>query len=60
MVGARWFHTGGIYAGLAAGTADVVIAAAEAARRHATVDSYDLNTDRAFGSRSADQSRLLR
>jgi 2-dehydro-3-deoxygluconokinase len=42
-VGVRWFHTGGIFAGLAAGTADVVIAAAESARRHGTVISYDLN-----------------
>ena len=39
----RWFHTGGIFAGLSAGTADVVIAAMEAARRHGTVVSYDLN-----------------
>jgi len=42
-LGVRWFHTGGIYAGLAAGTADVVITAMEAARRHGTVVSYDLN-----------------
>jgi 2-dehydro-3-deoxygluconokinase len=42
-LGVRWFHTGGIFAGLAAGTADVVIAAAESARRHGTVVSYDLN-----------------
>jgi len=42
-LGVRWFHTGGIFAGLSAGTADVVVAAAEAARRHGTVVSYDLN-----------------
>jgi 2-dehydro-3-deoxygluconokinase len=42
-LGVRWFHTGGIYAGLSATTADVVIAAMEAARRHGTVVSYDLN-----------------
>jgi 2-dehydro-3-deoxygluconokinase len=42
-LGVRWFHTGGIYAGLSSGTADVVIAAMEAARRHGTVVSYDLN-----------------
>ena len=41
--GVRWFHTGGIFAGLSAGTADVVIAAMESARRHGTVVSYDLN-----------------
>jgi 2-dehydro-3-deoxygluconokinase len=43
-LGVRWFHTGGIFAGLSAGTADVVIAAIEAARRHGTVVSYDLNS----------------
>jgi 2-dehydro-3-deoxygluconokinase len=42
-LGVRWFHTGGIFAGLSSGTADVVIAAMEAARRHGTVVSYDLN-----------------
>ena len=42
-LGVRWFHTGGIFAGLSAGTADVVVAAMEAARRHGTVVSYDLN-----------------
>ncbi len=39
----RWFHTGGIFAGLSETTADVVVEAAEAARRHGTVVSYDLN-----------------
>jgi len=42
-VGVRWFHTGGIFAGLSETTGDVVVAAAEAARRHGTVVSYDLN-----------------
>jgi len=42
-LGVRWLHTGGIFAGLSAGTADVAIAAMEAARRHGTVVSYDLN-----------------
>lgn len=42
-VGVRWFHTGGIFAALGEHTPDVVIAAAEAARRHGTVVSYDLN-----------------
>jgi 2-dehydro-3-deoxygluconokinase len=42
-LGVRWFHTGGIFAGLSAGTVDVVIAAMEAARRHGTAVSYDLN-----------------
>jgi 2-dehydro-3-deoxygluconokinase len=42
-LGVRWLHTGGIYAGLSPGTADVVVAAVEAARRHGTAVSYDLN-----------------
>jgi 2-dehydro-3-deoxygluconokinase len=41
--GARWFHTGGIFAALSASTADVAREAMTAARRHATVVSYDLN-----------------
>jgi 2-dehydro-3-deoxygluconokinase len=41
--GVRWFHTGGIFAGLAPDTAEAVIEAVEAARRHGTVVSYDLN-----------------
>ncbi|ASW55254.1 sugar kinase [Plantactinospora sp. KBS50] len=42
-LGVRWLHTGGIYAGLAEGTPDVVEAAMSAARRHGTIISYDLN-----------------
>src|SRR6187397_1533216 len=41
--GVRWLHTGGIFAGLSDTTPDVVIEALEAARRHGTVVSYDLN-----------------
>jgi 2-dehydro-3-deoxygluconokinase len=41
--GARWFHTGGIFAGLSATTAAVAEEAMKAARRHGTVVSYDLN-----------------
>lgn len=42
-LGVRWLHTGGIYAGLSETTPDVTIAACEAARKHGTVISYDLN-----------------
>ncbi|MBO0806856.1 MAG: sugar kinase [Actinobacteria bacterium] len=42
-LGARWFHTGGIYAGLSETTPDVIEEAMTAARRHGTVVSYDLN-----------------
>jgi 2-dehydro-3-deoxygluconokinase len=42
-LGVRWFHTGGIYAGLSETTPTVIEAAMAAARRHGTVISYDLN-----------------
>lgn len=42
-LGARWFHTGGIYAALSDTTSDVVIDAMKAAKRHGTMVSYDLN-----------------
>jgi 2-dehydro-3-deoxygluconokinase len=42
-LGVRWFHTGGIYASLSPAAADVVAEATEAAQRHGTVVSYDLN-----------------
>jgi 2-dehydro-3-deoxygluconokinase len=41
--GARWFHTGGIFAALSATTPDVALEAMEAARQHGTPVSYDLN-----------------
>jgi len=41
--GARWFHTGGIFAALSETTPGVARAAMEAARRHGTIVSYDLN-----------------
>jgi 2-dehydro-3-deoxygluconokinase len=42
-LGARWFHTGGIFAALSETTGDVVSEAARIARKHGTVVSYDLN-----------------
>src|SRR4051794_33338986 len=39
----RWFHTGGIFAALSATTPAVAREAMEAARRHGTRISYDLN-----------------
>jgi 2-dehydro-3-deoxygluconokinase len=42
-LGVRWLHTGGIYAGLSDSTAEVVMEAVAAARRHGTVVSYDPN-----------------
>lgn len=41
--GARWLHTGGIFAALSETTADVAIKAATEARANGTVVSYDLN-----------------
>ena len=41
--GARWFHTGGIFAALSETTPDVVLEAVQAARKHGTIVSYDLN-----------------
>jgi len=42
-LGARWFHTGGIFAALSETSGPVVIEAARAARKHGTLVSYDLN-----------------
>jgi 2-dehydro-3-deoxygluconokinase len=42
-LGVRWLHTGGIFAGLSATTADTIEAAMRAACRYGTVISYDLN-----------------
>lgn len=41
--GCRWLHTGGIFAALSETTADLVIEAVRAAKRHGVVVSYDLN-----------------
>lgn len=42
-LGVRWFHTGGIFAGLSETTAQVILEAVAAARKHGTIVSYDLN-----------------
>jgi 2-dehydro-3-deoxygluconokinase len=41
--GVRWFHTGGIFSALSDTTPEVAAEATEAARRHGTIVSYDLN-----------------
>jgi 2-dehydro-3-deoxygluconokinase len=41
--GARWLHTGGVFAGLSPTSGAVIEEAMRAARRHGTVVSYDLN-----------------
>lgn len=42
-LGARWLHTGGIFAALSATTPKLVIEAVQAARKHGVIVSYDLN-----------------
>jgi 2-dehydro-3-deoxygluconokinase len=42
-IGARWFHTGGIFAALSDTTPAFVIEAVKAAKKHGTIVSYDLN-----------------
>ncbi|MBD9698596.1 sugar kinase [Flavimobilis sp. GY10621] len=42
-LGVRWLHTGGIYAALSETSAQTVIAAVTAAKKHGTIVSYDLN-----------------
>jgi 2-dehydro-3-deoxygluconokinase len=41
--GARWFHTGGIFCALSETTPQVAREALEAAKKHGTIISYDLN-----------------
>ena len=42
-LGARWLHTGGIFAALSDTTPQLVIEAVQAAKRHGVIVSYDLN-----------------
>ncbi len=41
--GARWFHTGGIFAALSETAPDVLLEAMVAAKKYGTIISYDLN-----------------
>jgi len=41
--GVRWFHTGGIFAALSETTGEVIVEAAETAKKYGTIVSYDLN-----------------
>ncbi len=42
-LGTRWLHTGGIFAALSDTTPKLAIEAVQAAKRHGTIVSYDLN-----------------
>lgn len=57
--GSRWFHTGGIFCALSETTPLVAKEAMEAARRHGTIISYDLNYReslwKAFGGKTRAQ-----
>jgi len=63
--GARWFHTGGIYAALSETTPQVIEEAMKTARKHGTLISYDLNYRpslwKAFGglARCREVNRML-
>ena len=41
--GVRWLHTGGIFAALSDSTPKLVLEAVQAAKKHGTIVSYDLN-----------------
>jgi 2-dehydro-3-deoxygluconokinase len=41
--GVRWLHTGGIFAALSSSTAETTLEAVQAAKRHGTIVSYDMN-----------------
>jgi 2-dehydro-3-deoxygluconokinase len=43
QLGARWLHTGGIFAALSDTTPKLVLEAVQAARKHGAIISYDLN-----------------
>lgn len=59
-LGVRWFHTGGIFAGLSESTAETAIAAMKAARKYGTMVSVDLNFRPSLWTGPADKERALR
>ncbi len=42
-LGVRWFHSGGIFSALSESTLQLVLQAVQAAKKHGTIVSYDLN-----------------
>jgi 2-dehydro-3-deoxygluconokinase len=50
VAGVRWLHTGGIFASLSPVAASTVLTAVEAARRHGTVVSFDVNYRPSLGN----------
>ena len=55
--GVRWFHTGGIYAGLSETTPGVIEAAMKSAKKHGTKISYDLNYRQSLWSAIGGQAK---
>jgi 2-dehydro-3-deoxygluconokinase len=59
--GVRWFHSGGIFAALADNTAELILEAMQAAKRHGVVTSFDLNyRAQLWNARGGDSSILQR
>lgn len=56
-LGARWLHTGGIFAALSDTTPQLVIECVQAAKRHGTIVSYDLNYRPSLWKSSGGQKR---
>lgn len=57
QLGVRWLHTGGIFAALSDTTPRLVLEAVQAARRHGTIISYDLNYRRSLWKSIGGQAR---
>jgi 2-dehydro-3-deoxygluconokinase len=57
--GVRWFHSGGIFASLSETTAELIIEAMKAARRHGAVVSFDLNYREKLWSASGGHARAV-
>jgi 2-dehydro-3-deoxygluconokinase len=57
--GARWFHTGGIFAALSETTPNVAIEAVQSARNHKTIVSYDLNYRESLWKSAGGKQRAL-
>jgi 2-dehydro-3-deoxygluconokinase len=55
--GVRWFHSGGIFASLSEGTAELILEAMQAARAHRAVVSFDLNYREKLWTASGGKSR---
>jgi 2-dehydro-3-deoxygluconokinase len=58
--GVRWFHSGGIFASLSETTADLIIEAMQAAKRHGAVTSFDLNYREKLWSASGGHARAVK